>query len=331
MPRCQECRHDRPRCTGVTGSHDPSGARHVPASHTHHLPGRRVPQSRLGLAHVPVLVASTACRTTGTSSTSARARRRRGRGDRRGERRRARRAASARTTPGIWSDEHVAAFRRITAFLQRARRRAGHPARARRPQGVRRRALARRQAARGRRSAAGSPSAPSAVPFDDGWLVPRELDARRDRRRRRGVRARPPGARSRPASGCSRSTPRTATCCTSSSRRSPTSAATRYGGDFAGRTRLAARGRRRPCAPPGRPSCRCSCASPPPTGSRAAGRSTTRSRSPRCSAPLGVDLVDCSSGGNVAGAADPARPGLPGAVRRGDPRARRHRDRAPSA
>ena len=34
--------------------------------------------------------------------------------------------------------------------------------------------------------------------------------------------------------------------------------------------------------------------------------------------PLGVDLVDCSSGG-LAGAADPARPGLPGAVRRGDP------------
>ena len=43
--------------------------------------------------------------------------------------------------------------------------------------------------------------------------------------------------------------------------------------------------------------------------------------------PLGVDLVDCSSGGTLAGAADPARPRLPGAVRRGDPPRGRHRDR----
>ena len=34
----------------------------------------------------------------------------------------------------------------------------------------------------------------------------------------------------------------------------------------------------------------------------------------------GVDLVDCSSGGLVAAREDPARPGLPGALRRGDPR-----------
>ncbi len=45
----------------------------------------------------------------------------------------------------------------------------------------------------------------------------------------------------------------------------------------------AARAWRRRCARSGRTSCRSSCASPPPTGPRAAGTSSSRSRSPRCS------------------------------------------------
>ena len=49
---------------------------------------------------------------------------------------------------GIWSGEHVAAFRPITAFSVRARCGPGHPDRPRRAQGFRRRPLARKPQAR---------------------------------------------------------------------------------------------------------------------------------------------------------------------------------------
>ena len=75
---------------------------------------------------------------------------------------------------GIWSDEQVAAFRRITAFLSdhgavpgiqiaHAGRKASvtAPWRGSRPLGPEERGW--------------QPVGPSAVPFDDGWLVPREL------------------------------------------------------------------------------------------------------------------------------------------------------------
>ena len=47
----------------------------------------------------------------------------------------------------------------------------------------------------------------------------------------------------------------------------------------------------------------------------------------RLSAGHGVDLIDCSSGGNVARAQDSARPGISGAVRRAHPARGRRRDR----
>ena len=61
------------------------------------------------------------------------------------------------------------------------------------------------------------------------------------------------------------------------------------------------------------------CASRRRIGPRAAGRSRTRSRWRAQLGDRGVDLVDCSSGGNVAAREDPARSGLSGAVRRARP------------
>src|SRR5512142_1449505 len=72
-----------------------------------------------------------------------------------------------------------------------------------------------------------------------------------------------------------RSTPRTATCCTSSSRPSPTSGPTATAARSATGHASSARWSRR-SGRSGRRSCRSWCASPPPTGSRAAGTSTSR-------------------------------------------------------
>ena len=82
----------------------------------------------------------------------------------------------------------------------------------------------------------------------------------------------------------------------------------------------AARSRRRRSARCGRASARSSSASPPPTGPRAAGTSSSPSAWPALLRERGVDLMDFSSGGNVAGAADSRRSGLPDAVCRSDPR-----------
>ena len=91
------------------------------------------------------------------------------------------------------------------------------------------------------------------------------------------------------------------------------------------RTACACRSRSRArCAPRGRRTSPCSTASRRPTGSRAAGTSRSRSSSARRLKDAGIDLIDCSSGGNIHDAEDRARPRLPGAVRRGDPARGRH-------
>ena len=134
-------------------------------------------------------------------------------------------------------------------------------------------------------------------------------------RHRAELRATPLAGRSTPASTWSSCTPRTATCCTSSSRRSATRAPTRYGGCFENRTRVLPRGHRRRA----RRVAGAAAAVRPHLGHRLDRRRLGHRRSPSSSRawlrPLGVDLIDCSSGGNVAGARIPLEPGLPGAVR----------------
>ena len=77
------------------------------------------------------------------------------------------------------------------------------------------------------------------------------------------------------------------------------------------------------CAPRGPRRGRWACASRPPTGSTAAGRSTTRSSSRRRLKSRGCDWIDVSSGGVSPRAEDSrAGPGHPRAVRARDPRAR---------
>ena len=197
------------------------------------------------------------------------------------------------------------------------------------PQGVHPRAVARRPRGRrgGRRLADGRaeraalrPGLPAAARAHHG------RDPRRGRRlrRRRGPRA------ARPASTASRSTPRTATCCTSSSRRSATRAPTRTAARS--RTACASRSRwRARCARPGREQLplfvRIS-ATDWAEGGWDLEQSVELCRRLR---EAGVDLVDCSSGGLVAAREDRARPRLPGALRGGDPRARAGSPPAPSA
>ena len=129
---------------------------------------------------------------------------------------------------------------------------------------------------------------------------PRRPDRARRRRasRRSGPTSSPlPSGRSRPGSTCSRSTPRTATCSTASSRRCRTSAPTATAAPSRAAPGCCSRWSRT-SAPPCRP--RCWSGSARPTGPRAAG--TWRSRC-GCRVLLkerGVDLVDVSSGGNVA-------------------------------
>ncbi len=146
--------------------------------------------------------------------------------------------AEGRISPGdlgIWDDDARRAAAPRRGVRRGARRGAGDPARARGAQGLDRAAVGGR-ARRCRRERGGwQPVAPSAIPYDDGWLVPRALTRGRGRA---GAGARSPrrrAARSPPASAGSSCTPRTATCCTSSSRRCPTRATTRG----AGRSRAA--------------------------------------------------------------------------------------------
>ena len=150
------------------------------------------------------------------------------------------------------------------------------------------------------RKAAGRRSGPSAIAFGD-YPAPRAMTRGGDRAPRsthfrapRALRARGRLRRGRDPRR------RTATCCTSfcsplSNRRTDD-----YGGSLENRMRFplaVARAVRDALA---RATSRCSCASRPPTGRKAAGTSSSRSRSASALKALGVDLVDCSSGGNVA-------------------------------
>ncbi len=103
--------------------------------------------------------------------------------------------------------------------------------------------------------------------------------------------------------GSSRSTPRTATCCTSSCRRSQ-QRTDEYGGRFDNRTRLGLRGRDAVRGRSGRRICRSSCGSPHRLGRRRLGRRANRWSCVAAEA-LGVDLIDVS-GGTVAGAEFPS-------------------------
>ncbi len=105
------------------------------------------------------------------------------------------------------------------------------------------------------------------------------------------------GAHWRPAFASSNCTPHTAICCTSSFRRSPTRARDAYGGSFENRTRIAREVVRavRLVLPP--EAAAYSCGFPHRTGSKAAGRSTNPFAWRASSPPLGVDVIDASSGG----------------------------------
>ena len=119
---------------------------------------------------------------------------------------------------------------------------------ARRPQGLEPRALGRRPQIRLGEPGSWRAVAPSAVPHGDGEDPPRGARCRRPAEDPRRLRRAPPGAPSGSASMRSRSMPRTATCCTSSSRRSPTSATTNTAA--ASRTGCASRSRSSTsCAP----------------------------------------------------------------------------------
>ena len=87
--------------------------------------------------------------------------------------------------------------------------------------------------------------------------------------------------------------------------------------------RPTARGSRSRCSRPaarcGRPRSRCRCASPPPTGSRAASTATTRSRSRAGSREAGCDIVDVSTGQVSPDQQPGLRALVPDAVRRPDP------------
>ena len=142
-----------------------------------------------------------------------------GAGDRRGDGRHPRRADLARR------HGHLGRRARRAAGPDRpVRPRAGggrrHPARPRRPQGELRAALEGRRRPQDRRGRAAGPwSAPARSRSTRATPCPSPLDEAGHRRRSSTPSRPPPGAPWRPGSGSSRSTPPTATCCTSSSRR----------------------------------------------------------------------------------------------------------------
>ena len=276
----------------------PPCSRHEPAVRAPVPRRRHGPQPRLGLAHVPVLRGRRdAVRLAPGAPRRARPRRRRPGHDRghRGQpggadqpagHRHLERRAGAR--PGRGWPRSCAAHGADRGDAARPRRPQGE---LRTGRGTRRRASCapeRRRLAAGRARARSptraSPSRPSST---------------RPASRRSGpTSSLPRSAPWTPASTCSRSTPPTATCCTSSSRRCRTLRTDGYGGSFEGRTRLllevvddVARRRRRPAARAhqrhrlGRGR----------LGPRGVGRAVAR-----CSQQHGVALVDVSSGGNVA-------------------------------
>ena len=178
---------------------------------------------------------------------------------------------------GLWSDAQVPAHRRLAGAIAAAGAVPGDPARPRRAQGLHGAALAGRGAGARRPTAAGQPSAPapwpSRVTRRRAAMEARDIEEARARLGRR-----PPGARSRPGTRSWRSTPRTATCCTPSSPRSPTPAPTSTAEAWRTGPGSCLRSSTR-CARCGRRTSRCSCGSPPPTGS---------ARTPPTGAPRGA-------------------------------------------
>ncbi len=186
----------------------------------------------------------TACPTTGTSCTSAAARVG-GAGLVMTEMTDVSREAPHQPgCTGMYKPEHVAAWKRIVDFVHGQQPGADrHAARARRPQGLDPQAVGghRRAAAGGQLAARLGLAAP---------VLPAQPGAARDGPRRHG-RVRDEFVRAarmaewRPASTCSSSTSRTATCSPASSRRSPTAARDAYGGSLEQPAALPARGLRR--------------------------------------------------------------------------------------
>ena len=215
---------------------------------------------------------------------------------------------------GIWTDAQADDYRRITAFIRSQGAVPGHPARARRPQGVDVRVPWKGRGI-GRRSttAAGRRSAPSPIAFG-GYAGAEGADRRRDRGARRRRSPTPRAARSPPASRSSRSTPRTATCCTSSSRRCPTSARTPTAAisPAAAGSLLEVVDAVRAVWPDDQPLFVRVSATDWVDG----GLERRRGRRGRADlADHGVDLIDVLQRRHCRRPADPARPGLPGAVR----------------
>ena len=187
-----------------------------------------------------------------------------------------------RITPGctgMYAPEHVEAWRRIVDFVH-----ANQPGEILPPA----------RPFRARRAAPKVGWEGYDVPLDERQLAghgrlrravePRQPGAAADdpRRHGRGDRASSSprsGWASRPASTWSSSTPPTAICCRASSPRSPTSGPTNMAA--ASRTACASRSKcSARCAPPGRRTSRCRCASRPTTGwAISASRPTRRSRS----------------------------------------------------
>ena len=209
---------------------------------------------------------------------------------------------------GIWSDELAQRFAPIVAFIRSQGAAAGvQLAHAGRKASTAAPWLGGRPGKRGRRRLAVDRAEPRAV---RSRLPGTARDEPGRTSRRCGSSSWPRrAARPAPASRSSSCTWRTATCCTSSCRRSPTAVTDDYGGSLENGA-CVSRSRSRPrSARPGPRTCLCSCGSRPRTGWRAAGTRTTRWRSPAGSRRSGVDLVDCSSGGLVPSAQVPVGPG----------------------
>ena len=208
---------------------------------------------------------------------------------------------------GIWSDEQARAFQRITRFIRQQGAVAGIqiPTRGGRAP---RTFPGRAESLSERRKADGPSSRRAPFRFRRGTRCQGPCRKPIFATCSACTRARP-GVAWRPASRSLRSTWRTATCFTSSYPTSRTSAPTpmaapsRTGSGF----RWKSRGR---SARRGRTICRCSSGSRPRTGRREGGDLDQSIRLARALKEIGIDFIDCSSGGLVEDAVIPAGHGF---------------------